>query len=64
MKSSIIHYYRITFGGFFQKIIHKPVFKKLSVCCMPVTSNGKMYGKAKGGNGIYPFKPPSAFDAF
>jgi hypothetical protein len=64
MKSGIVHNYRITFGDFFQKAVHKPVFKKLSVCCMIVTSNSNMYCQTKGGNDVYPFKPPSAFDVF
>jgi hypothetical protein len=41
-----------------------PVFKKLAVWRMLVTFNGEMYCQTKGGNGIRPFKPPPAFDAF
>jgi hypothetical protein len=64
MKSGIVHNYRITFGDFFQKAIRKPVFKKLAVCRMLVTFDGKMYCQAKGGNDIYALKPLPAFDVF
>jgi hypothetical protein len=64
MKSGIVHNYRITFGDFFQKAVRKPVFKKTAVCRVLVTSGGKMYCQAKGGNDVHALKPLSAFDVF
>jgi hypothetical protein len=64
METGIVHDYRITFWGFFQKAIFKPVFKKLAIGCMLVTLNGKIYCQAHGGDDVYTLKFLSAFYVF